>query len=83
MSFIRLIFGGPEHRCQASGTVKIQTGQWIDVLSSERCSNIYILFSCWVEMNGCFSGGGGLNFLTYKGEKFPFFCMLVIDFTVS
>ena len=32
MSNIRPFFGRPEHRCQAPGTVKIQTGQEIDVL---------------------------------------------------
>ena len=32
MSFIRPFFGRPEHGCQAPGTVKIQTGQLIDVL---------------------------------------------------
>ena len=29
---IRLNFGRPEHCCQAPGTVKIQTGQKLDVL---------------------------------------------------
>ena len=33
--------------------------------------------------NDCFSGGGGLNFVTKKSEFFRFSCMLVIDFTIS
>ena len=35
-----------------------------------------------LDRNGCFSGGGGLNFVTKKVKIFNFSCMLVIDFTV-
>ena len=40
MSDIRLLFGRPEHRYQAPGTVKIQSGQKLDVFGRDRCSNI-------------------------------------------
>ena len=33
--------------------------------------------------NDCFSGGGGLNFVTKKVKIVRFSCMLVIDFTKS
>ena len=33
--------------------------------------------------NDCFSGGGGINFVTKNVNIFLFSCMLVIDFTIS
>ena len=33
--------------------------------------------------NDCFSGGGGIIFVTKKVNFFLFSCMLVIDFTKS
>ena len=34
----------------------------------EYLYNVFLL-----GRNGCFSGGGGLNFVTLKSENFPFF----------
>ena len=44
----------------------------------EQLNNVFYL-----GKNGCFIGGGGLNFVTKKSENFrQFFCTLVTDFDV-
>ena len=43
----------------------------------EYLNNVFYL-----GKNGCFIGGGGLNFVTKKVKIFDFSCTLVTDFNV-